>query len=130
MNKENKEKLLDEIGKIIIEEVRDLSLENSMKIANYELKNQIVKDKYKELSNLSELQKEAVCNLLSATISTTIFYFLDIFEANHDKIELLIKSDEGMINMREICDQMGAEITFDDENGWIQKFSKIGRFNI
>jgi len=46
------------------------------------------KEDYKDLSDLTEKQQEAVCDLLSATISTTIFEFLEMFKANHEKFQI------------------------------------------
>lgn len=66
--------------------------------------------------------------MLSETITNVIYLFLEMFEENDDYISLMIKEGEKSYNMIDISEKMGSEIACFDENGWIQKFSQIGRF--
>ncbi|GGI17779.1 hypothetical protein [Gottfriedia solisilvae] len=128
LNYEEKEAILDFFGKLVIENVRDRDLSISMEIANGTTVNPIKKEQYKALSTLNEEQKEAVCDLLSETITSTIFNFLDMIEVNNEKMKLLVCIDGIDHDLCKISEKMGSEIAFDDEDGWIQKFSSIGRF--
>ena len=125
---EEKQEILDYFGSILIKHVRDTSLKIAMDIAESNTVNLIKQKQYEVLSSLSSKQKDAICDLLSETITATIYNFLDMFEVNEDKMRLLVLKDGIEYDLNEISEKMGGEITFMDEDGWIQKFSKIGRF--
>lgn len=128
LSNEQRQEILDFFGSILINHVRDISLTIAMDIATGKTVNPIKLKQYKALLSLSNEQKEAVCDLLSETITDTIYNFLDMFEANEDKMKLLVLKDSAEYDMNDISKKMGGEIAFADEDGWIQKFSKIGRF--
>jgi len=123
-----KQELLDKFGKKVIEHVRDVSLAIAMDITKGKTPNSIKKLQYNRLSNLSEDDKELVCDLLSETITDTIYNFLDMFEAYSDEMKLYVLNENVEYDMCTISEKMGGEIAFQDEDGWIQKYSKIGRF--
>lgn len=124
---EKKKEILDFFGKMLIENVRDRSLSIAMSIAKYETPNPIHRKKYESFSSLSEKQKEDMCDLLSETITDTLYNFLTMLEYREELIKLIISKDGVEYNLCEISEEVGAEITFMNEKGWIQKFSKIGR---
>jgi hypothetical protein len=99
-----------------------------MRIAKCETVNPGKLEQYKVLSGLTEDQQEAVCDLLSETITDTIYRFLEMFEEYEDDIKLIVKKDGQEYDLVEVSEKMGSEIAAEDEDGWIQKFSKIGRF--
>jgi len=93
LTKEQKQTILDSFGKLVIEEVRDGALRVSMDIANQKTVNPIKLKQYNVLLNLSAEQQEAICDLLSETITDTIYRFLEMFEENTGKIKLNITKD-------------------------------------
>ena len=123
-----KQELLDQFGKRVIEHVRDTSLNISMNIATGKTVNPILRKQYSGLSKLSDKEKELVCDLPSKTITSTIYNFLDMFEAYPDEMKLYISNSSGEHNMCDVSEKMGGEIAFEDEDGWIPKFSTVGRF--
>ena len=128
MTNEKRQELTDHIGKILTQEARDGALRRAMKIATYQTPNTDDLKRYKPLAKLKKDQQEAVCDLLSRTITDTIFSILESIENNPDSMELVIIKDGNRYNMADVSWQMGSEIACPDENGWIQKFSEIGRF--
>jgi Mg2+ and Co2+ transporter CorA len=112
----------------VIKEVWDRAYWISMNIAKYTTINPIKQKQYKVLSGLTEEEQEAVCDLLSETITHTIYHFLELFEEKEDDIKLLVKKDGQEYDLTEVSEKMGSEIACEDEEGWIQKFSKFGRF--
>ena len=128
LSKEKKQKILDSFGKTVIEDVRDGVLEVSMNIAKYKTPNPIKLKQYAAFSTLSEEQQEMFCDLLSETITETIYRFMAIFEENPDEMKLILTKDAQDYDLVEISEKVGSEIAFNDESGWIQQFSKIGRF--
>ncbi len=125
---EQRTEILDICGKYVIKEVRDGALRSSMAIANYTTVNPITKKYYAALADLSKEQQEAVCDLLSETITDTIYRFLEMVEDHPDALKLTIKKDGNEYDMVEISEKMGSEIACFEDDGWIQRFSEIGRF--
>ena len=128
LSEKEKQELLDKFGERVIGHVRDISLKSAMGKAKVNTVNPVKKEQYSGLSNLSEEEKELVCDLLSETITITIYNFLDMFEAYSDEMKLNVIHDNNEYDLCSITEKMGGEIAFADEDGWIQKFSKIGRF--
>lgn len=128
LSNEEKSIILDRFGKSVIENVRDGVLSFSMCIVKQTTPNPRYLKKYGVLSDLTDEQKEKVCDLLSETITDTIYRFLKMFEECDDEIRLKVLYKGNEYDMMDISEEMGSEITFDDDSGWIQKFSKIGRF--
>ncbi len=69
-----------------------------------------------------------MCDLLSATITDTIYRFLELFEDYNDIIRLNILYNGKEYDMTKISEKMGSEIASYEDDGWIQRFSKVGRF--
>ena len=128
LTNEKRYELTDHIGEVIIKEVRDGSLRRAMKIAKYQTQNLADLERYKSLSSLSEEQQEAVCDLLSSAITETIYEFLETIEEYPDRMELTIIKDKKRYNMADVSWKMGSEIACFGDEGWIQKFSELGRF--
>lgn len=123
-----KQEILDRFGKRVIEHVRDVSLTIAMDIAKGSTVNPIKREQYSAFSSLSAEEKEKICDLLSETITDTIYNFLDMFEAYSDEMKLNIIQENVEYDLNTISEKMGGEIAFQDEDGWIQKYSKVGRF--
>lgn len=125
---EKKKEIMDTIGEIVISNIRDSSLKISMDIVKGTTKNQIKLHQYDKLADLSAEEQELVCDLLSETITDVIYRFLEIFEEHSDKIKFFYNYNGAEYDVTEISEKMGSEIACFDDNGWIQKFSKLGRF--
>ena len=128
LNKDEKQALLDTFGETLISEVRDRALKISMDIAMRTTENRIALERYKALEELNSAEKEAVCDLLSETITDTIYRFLEMFEEHSDIMELDLIHGEKKYDMKLISEKMGSEIACYEDDGWIQRFSQIGRF--
>lgn len=118
----------DLLGKLVIHSVRDGALNASMRIAKLETQNPIKKEQYTALEGLSVSQQEAVCDLLSETITDVIYRFLEMIGQNDDFLKLVVKYDGKEYDYAKISEVMGSEIACYEDEGWIQKFSDIGRF--
>lgn len=128
MNKEQKQALLDTFGKTLISEVRDRALKISMGIVMQTTANTLDLERYKVFSNLNSEEKEAMCDLLSVTITDTIYRFLEMFEDYSDVMELDLIQGKNKYDIKLISEKMGSEIACYEDDGWIQRFSQIGRF--
>ena len=121
LTKQQEQEILDKLGKVIIED-RDSNLKGSMNWATG------IKKEYAKLATLPKEQYELVCDLLSVTITCTIYEFLEMFEEQADWMKFMVKHEGKEYDLCEISEKMGSEIACYDDDGWIQKFSKIGRF--
>ena len=128
LNKDEKQSLLDIFGKILISEVRDRALKISMNIVMQTTVNNLDLERYKVFTNLNSEEKEAMCVLLSETITDTIYRFLEMFEDYSDIMELDLIQGDNKYDIKLISEKMGSEIACYEDDGWIQRFSKIGRF--
>lgn len=122
-----KQTILDSFGKILIADVRDGALFVSMGIVKRTTPNPVQLQRYSVLEGLNADQQEAICDLLSETITDTIYRFLEMFEENKPKMRLTVIQNGVEYDMSRVSEKMGSEIACYDE-GWIQKYSKIGRF--
>ena len=89
LSKNQKQEIVDFFGKTVIEDVRDDSLKFSMGIVN-QATNPVKREQYKIFETLTNEQKEAVCDLLSETITNSIYCFLEMFEEHENEMELLM----------------------------------------
>mgnify|MGYP000564003827 FL=1 len=128
LNKDEKQSLLDIFGKNLISEVRDRALKISMNIVMQTTVNNLDLERYKVFTNLNNEEKEAMCDLLSETITDTIYRFLEMFEDYSDIMELDLIQGDNKYDIKLISEKMGSEIACYEDDGWIQRFSKIGRF--
>lgn len=116
------------LGKLVIQNVRDGALKASMRIATFETKNALKRDQYSALEGLSVPQQQAVCDLLSETITDVIYRFMETIGQNEDVLKLMVQYDGKEYDYAQISEAMGSEIACYEDEGWIQKFSDIGRF--
>lgn len=130
LTKKQKLEILDQFGQKVVEHVRDVSLKIAMDIVNCNMVNRIKKEQYSLFLGLSSDEKEKVCDLISETITDTIYNFLDMFEAYSKEMKINVNYNNEEYDLTTISEKMGGEIAFSDNDGWIQKFSKIGRFII
>ena len=79
-------------------------------------------------NTLSDQQKEDLCDLLLAAATDVIYNFLEMFEEWPEDVKLTIKYKGKRYNAVDVSEKMGSEIAFDSPDGWIQKFSELGRF--
>lgn len=128
LNKDEKQSLLDIFGKILISEVRDRALKISLNIVMQTTVNNLDLERYKVFTNLNNEEKEAMCDLLSETITDTIYRFLEMFEDYSDIMELDLIQGDNKYDIKLISEKIGSEIACYEDDGWIQRFSKIGRF--
>lgn len=125
---EQKKEIMDKFGEFIISNVRDNALKISMDIVHRTTKNQVKSRQYNNLNNLSYEEQEAICDLLSETITDVIYRFLEAFEENAERIKLLYNYNGTDYDLTQVSEKMGSEIACFEDDGWIQKFSKLGRF--
>lgn len=125
---EEKTELLDRFGKRVIE-FRDNNLEFFMEHATTgKSVNPVMRKQYGILATLSDEQREKVNDLLSETITTAIFDFLHMFADYEDEMKLILIKDGKEYDYTRITEHAGSEIACHEDDGWIQKFSKVGRF--
>ncbi len=125
LDNNEKETITDIIGERIIKEVFDSVLYISRNYINGETKNTIKKEQYKSLAKLDLYSQNKINELLTEAVKSTIFNFFDLFDLYNEDMKFYIKYNNDYYDIRDTFEKVGAEITFEDEDGWIKKFSKI-----
>ena len=128
LKEDKKKEIMDFFGKLVILNVRDRALKISMDIVQQKTPNPVKIKQYEGLEGLTSTQQEAVCDLLSETVTDTIYRFMEMFDQNSGKIKIIVEYEGDNIDLAQLSEAMGSEIACFDEDGWIQKFSEIGRF--
>lgn len=123
-----KKEIMDAFGELVITDVRDSSLKIAMDIVKRTTANQVKINQYADLADLSVEEQESICDLLSETVTDVIYRFLEAFEENSDKIKLYYNYNGTDYDLTQVSEKMGSEIACFEDDGWIQKFSELGRF--
>ena len=123
MNESEKSMLLDEFGKLIVGEVRDYCLTSGIKTVEGKMRSPERVAIGEKLRHLSAEDKNIIIELLSLTITDTIYELLHTLGYSA-QVKLLIVDNGNEYDIKDIDEEVGAEITF-LENGWIQRFSKV-----
>lgn len=123
-----KKEIMDAFGELVITDVRDSSLKIAMDIVKRTTANQVKINQYADLADLSVEEQESICDLLSETVTDVIYRFLEAFEENSDKIKLYYNYNGTDYDLTQVSEKMGSEIARFEDDGWIQKFSELGRF--
>ncbi|MBQ8895614.1 MAG: hypothetical protein IJY88_02340 [Clostridia bacterium] len=125
LNEKEQQELMDALGEKVVKEVRDGALYIARARANYTTVNPVDRKTYAALSDLTDEQKNAVCDLLSATVTATIYRFFKLFDYYPDEMKLILSKNGKDYNILDVREELVAEIAFEDEDGWIQRFSEI-----
>lgn len=112
--------VLDEFGKIFIEEIRDISIEDMDKMIEGTMKGEDSKIIFEKILNFTDEQKDILKFVVSITVDKVLDSFLFMIE-QHENIGLLYKG----INLNEESDGLSGELYTED--GWIQKYTSQRR---
>ncbi|AIQ49128.1 hypothetical protein R70723_26885 [Paenibacillus sp. FSL R7-0273] len=121
-----KEKL-DDFGELVINQVRDRTIEQWEKILTGQLKSKRAVNVYEEAQlRLDGPALEMVTGLVNQIVDSTLHNVLDLFE-QEEKIKLLFKGsgseeDTGEVEIKELSDGLAGELYTED--GWILKYSQ------
>lgn len=108
---------LDYFGKILIENVRDRSINQMELRINGRMKDEDSKKIYSRIQQLNKEQVELIEEMIPKIIDLTLHNMLFMFE-QYPEIKLLIEKDD----LNEESDGLAGELYTED--GWIERFSK------
>ncbi|AIQ54615.1 hypothetical protein [Paenibacillus sp. FSL R7-0331] len=123
----NAKEKLDMFGELVINQVRDSTIEQWEKMLTGQLKSKRAVNVYEEAkSKLDGPALEMVMGLVNQIVDSTLHNFLELFE-QEEKIKLLFmgsgsKEDTGEVEIKEISDGLAGELYTED--GWILKYSQ------
>ena len=115
------QEILDEFGKLLINDVLDRYYKNIDYIVENGYKNPTMLHYNELFLKLNEKEKRNLIQFILENINSVMFDFLDLFEQN-EKFKLVYEEDQKQINLVEISEMIKAEPII--ENGWIERFSK------
>jgi hypothetical protein len=113
--------VLDEFGKIIVNNVVDRIYRGISKAINVGFKNPTMQHYNDIFNKLNTEEKSLLIDFIYENTNSTIFDILNIFEENRD-FKLIYEKDGKQINLVEISEMLKAELII--ENGWIDRFSE------
>lgn len=118
---ESNKEILDKLGKKIIEDCFDPTLENLNSLRKKE-NPPIIFEKYVEfLKKMDNNDFEILNKYLRESLGNFLFDILRIFEEN-DQFKLYYEAEGQKINLVEISENLKAEPIIED--GWIDRFSE------
>lgn len=120
------EEILNDLGKLIVNNIVDLNYEAIQKIIFDGTPNPIKKRYFEAFDKLDDNSKNLVKEFILKNSHTLIFNFLNIFE-EHECFKLIYEENGKQINLVEISEMLKAEPII--ENGWISRFSKYVKDN-
>ncbi len=115
------EDVLDQFGTLLMEWVRDWSIENLDSIIRGKVKGREQKALKKLFETLPSGSQDALERLVPIAVDTTLHYFLWLIEENPN-IDLVMKTPDGIQSVKNESDGLSGELY--TSNGWIAKFSK------
>ena len=117
----NKQEILNEFGKILVENTYDDGIKYFKQILNYNTKWGHGKD-YSDMFNRLENEDQKILqDYLHESFSTMLFSFMKIFEES-EKFRLMYKQEGESIDLNELSEMLKSEPII--EGGWIERFSK------
>ena len=127
MEESNKtEDIVNYFGKCVIEEVYDPALYGVNRVIDLTTKNPIDQKNYSVFSSFTEEQKEKLKELMKTTTVDIIYRFLEMIEEHDEEFKVVIENGSESYSLTDISEKMGSEIAdIEDEEGWINQFSKI-----
>jgi len=116
--------ILDDFGKILMNQVRDMSVQEYEAIADGSVRAPRLKELSQRLMSLSDKELLLVNDVVMEVIDNVLFNLLNTLEEEEDeKLNLLYYDKEEIPhNIVKLSDGLAGELFTED--GWIYKFSK------
>ena len=115
------QEILDNYGKIVVNEVIDRHYKGISKAIFQGLKNPMMQQYNVIFDKLTEEEKNLLKSFIYENTNSLLFDFLRIFEEN-EEYKLVYEEEGTQVNLVEISEMLKAEPII--ENGWIERFSK------
>lgn len=114
--------ILEDFGKMIIENVRDESIDTLEKEISDRINSYQGIQIRELLKDFNNEQIETILNLIPTVVDTSIHYFLEAIDSSENIKLLFDDKDLNPIDIKELSDGLAGELYSDE--GWIAKFSK------
>lgn len=123
----NKADMLRQFGRVLINDVRDRSIDMNQKLISGELKGVRAAQIAEKLGDLSSEQIRQFCEIMPFLVDTTLH---NLLEAIEEQGSFEVKADfgaEGEVNLSNESDGLSGELY--GRRGWISLFSKFPDLN-
>ncbi|TAA72665.1 epimerase [Planococcus salinarum] len=117
----NHKEALDFFGKVLIEQVRDESIEDWERILGGKMKDEESQQLFNEVQSLHSEQLQLIMKLIPKVVDSTLHHFLWTLEQEEEVNIVITLEEENPINIRENSDGLAGELYTED--GWISRFS-------
>ena len=120
----SEKELLNKFGRILMEEVRDSSIERYQLIMSGHLKSAVAKSLNQKIKKLDGAQISIVKELVASVVDTTVHNMLWMIEQNEHDIDVVFRKQDGPqeVSLRMCSDGLTGELYTED--GWIAQFSQ------
>lgn len=119
--KTNKE-ILDQFGKIAVDDVYDDGLRYFKQILSHSTKWESGKEYSDVLTKLDLEDQKIIEKYIKDVLSTSLFAFLKIFEES-EEFKIIYEKHGQQIDLNKISEMLKSEPII--EGGWIERFSKV-----
>jgi hypothetical protein len=113
--------VLDQFGILLMEWVRDWSIEELIRVIHGNGKGPEQKKIGEFIKTLPTNSQEALIKLIPVAVDTTLHYFLWLIEENQN-LDLVMRTTKGVNSIKNESDGLSGELY--SNNGWIMRFSK------
>ena len=119
----NEQKLLEEFGKILMNDVRDWVILINEQTSSGEMGGKGSNIWYEQIETLTDDQKGLLLSFAKRSVDYTLHHFLWMLQ-QHENLKLIIKNEETgeEVNLEKISDGLCGELY--TEEGWIERFSQ------
>jgi len=113
---------LDELGKILMEKVRDEAIDDWNRILSGRMKSDRAQAVHQRVSKMGAEAGALVREMVPQIVDTTLHHLLWTLEQNQERLRLTVVSEEGETDAAAESDGLPGELYSGE--GWIARFSK------
>ena len=116
------DELLDELGQIIVQDVRDTAITNWDGFLEGRFKGVYAQKMHTLFSTTDETTQELIRDLIPRIVDETLIIFLQTLDKKIDRLELIIKGSGKSFSAYDFAENLGLE--YEMPGGWLERFSR------
>ncbi|WP_407539486.1 hypothetical protein Q0M94_15110 [Deinococcus radiomollis] len=116
------DELLDQLGQIIIQDVRDTAITNWDGYLEGKFKGTYAQKMYTLLSTADKATQDLIRDLIPRVVDETLIIFLQTLDRRTDKLELTVKNSEKNFSVYGFTEDLSSE--YETQGGWLERFSR------
>jgi hypothetical protein len=122
MYSHEEKKVLDEFGKLLMQQVRDYSIQGCIGVINGDKRNPAYREIAEMMDELNQDQKDLILQFSAKIVNGVLFDFFELLSWKHKEFKLLAISEETSYDLSKISDGLYGEML--GKKGWVERFSE------